>query len=135
VPDQPQPRRRISDKDRRRWSDARLNDRHQVIDRRLDKLEAFERVMAQVPGLMNGIQEQLEETQKDVREMRARMDKNFDRNFREHESVQATADEIAAQVKPTRMSKVKDFAGYVSALVVPFVLAYLTYVLARGGKP
>jgi ABC-type transporter Mla subunit MlaD len=131
VPDQP-PRRRITDKDRRQWSDARLTDRQGVVDRRLDTLEEFQRVMAQVPGLMSGLQEQLEETQKDVREMRARMDKNFDRNFAEHREVKQTADEIAKTVKPTSMSKVRDFVTYVSVLIVPFLLTYLTIVLVRG---
>jgi 2'-5' RNA ligase len=129
VPDQP-PRRRITDKDRRLWSDARLSDRQAVVDRRLSNLEEFQRVMAQVPGLMNGIQEQLEETQKDVREMRARMDKNFDRNFREHATVTQDLREVAQTVKPTRLDWAVKFATILSMLLVPFLLTYLTVTLA-----
>jgi hypothetical protein len=132
VPDQPAPRRRITDKDRRQWSDARLNDFRDATERRFDRLEHFERLFRDSIGLMQGVQEQLEETQKDVREMRARMDTNFDRNFREHREVKQTADEIAKTVKPTSMSKVRDFVTYVSVLIVPFLLTYLTIILVRG---
>jgi hypothetical protein len=71
VPDQPQPRRRITDKDRRRWSDDRLDDFRDTTERRFDRLEHFERLFRDSIGLMQGLQDQLDETQKDVRELRA----------------------------------------------------------------
>jgi multidrug resistance efflux pump len=135
VPQPPQPRRRQSDRDRRRWNDHSLDQ----LDERIDEHDAaFEdirrRLSEQRQELIQMRVEMREEAQRNA-EFRREVRDSFARNHREHQTVQTTANKIAANVEPTRMSKIKDFAGYVSALIVPFVLAYLTYVLARGGKP
>lgn len=70
MADDPPPRRRIADRDRRRWSDDRLDDNRDTVERRLDALERFQAVIAQVPGLMQGLEDSVERLDKDVRELR-----------------------------------------------------------------
>jgi hypothetical protein len=125
VPDQPQPRRRTTDRDRRQWSDARLNDRHQVIDRRLDDLERFQRLMGQVPGLMESLRDGQERQDSDIRDLRNRIDSHFDRNFREHKSVQDTTNEIKETVTPSKLDWAVKFATIISFLLIPILAAYV----------
>jgi exonuclease VII large subunit len=81
-----------------------------TVDRRLDRIEKGQEKLA-------------EESRQ-----------SFERNFTEHKQVQAKANEIAANVEPTRWSKVKDFATFIAVLIVPFLLTYLTIVLAGGTR-
>jgi hypothetical protein len=124
VPDQ-QPRRRISDKDRRRWSDDRLDDFREVTERRLDGLERFQRLMGQVPGLMESIRDGQERQDSDIRDLRNRIDSHFDRNFREHKSVQDTTNEIKETVTPSKLDWAVKFATIVSFLLIPILAAYV----------
>lgn len=111
----------MADRDRRRWNDHSLD----LIKEDVDELKQFTRILANVPGLMQGIQEQLEETQKDVRELREAQARLFERNFREHQRVEQTTKQIAQDVGPTRWSKAKDFATFVSVLLVPILVALI----------
>jgi chromosome segregation ATPase len=121
VPDQPQPRRRTTDRDRRRWSDDRLDDFRETTERRLDDLERFERLVAQVPGLMQGVKEQLEETQKDVRELRS---ENRQAHTRVEQKVDTTVDQ-------TTRSPMKDFLiaalAAATGIGVPIMLAQVLH--------
>lgn len=120
------PRRRITDNDRRRWNDQSLDGLSERVDRyavRLGDAEDQLEALRLLPEVMRDMRE-------DLRDMRARMDKNFDRNFREHREVKATADEIARTVTPSRLDWAVKFATIMSMLLVPFLLTYLTVTLA-----
>jgi TolA-binding protein len=121
VPDQPQPRRRISDKDRRRWSDDRLDDFRDTTERRFDRLEHFERLFRDSIGLMQGLQDQLDETQKDVRELRA---ENRQAHTRVEQKVDTTVDQ-------TTRNPMKDFLiaalAAATGIGVPIMLAQVLH--------
>jgi uncharacterized surface protein with fasciclin (FAS1) repeats len=142
MPSEP-PRRRITDRDRRRWTDKALDlldervgthaediERLQVRDEELTKLRsemtAFRR---EFDEWKLERRDDITEVRKDIRELRTEQGQAFARNFREHKAVQSTADRIVKNVVPTRWDKAKDFATILSLLLMPLLVAWL----ASGG--
>src|SRR3954464_8098000 len=111
------PRRREVDKERRRWSDSRMDDYAESVNRRLTDLEQFRYAISK----LQGISVKVDDLQDTVKYMGQRMDRNFDRNFSEHAEVKVTATEIAANVRPTTFGRIKDMAAIVSLLLVPIL--------------
>ena len=94
------------------WKTERRDDLHQIRDDDTQILDRIGRIVDRIG--------RLEE----------RVNANFDRNWREHRTVQQRTEEIARVVEPTFWGKVKDIATVVSLLLVPILAAY---VAARGG--
>jgi DNA repair ATPase RecN len=141
VPDQPQPRRRISDRDRRRWNDQAwdmLKEDVEDVQSEQRAIAALYRKLAPLPDVleqyMKTVDRRLDRIEKGQEKLTEESRQSFERNFTEHKQVQAKTNEIAANVEPTRWSKVKDFATFIAVLIVPFLLTYLTIVLAGGTR-
>jgi ABC-type transporter Mla subunit MlaD len=140
VPDQ-HPRRRISDRERRRWNDQAWD----MLKEDVEDVQSEQRAIAALYRKLAPLPDVLEQHMKTTDRRLDRLDntlekvldeqrQSFERNFTEHQQVQAKTNEIAANVEPTRWSKVKDYATFISVLIVPFLLTYLTIVLVKG-KP
>jgi predicted PurR-regulated permease PerM len=101
-------------------------------------IAALYRKLAPLPDVleqyMKTVDRRLDRIEKGQEKLTEESRQSFERNFTEHKQVQAKANEIAANVEPTRWSKVKDYATFISVLIVPFLLTYLTIVLVKG-KP
>lgn len=125
MPNDP-PRRRISDRDRRRWPDAALDqlaervddsaERQAAVDRRISELRSDQ---LQTRREVNTRLDRIEET----------LSESFERNFREHRAVQTTANQIAATVAPSRLDWALKFATILSLILTPILAAWV----ARGG--
>jgi predicted nucleic acid-binding Zn-ribbon protein len=101
VDDQP-PRRRIADRDRRRWNDHSLDQLSERVDRyatRLGDAEDQLEALRLLPEVMRDMRE-------DIRDMRRRMDTRFDRADGAHERVEQKAEQIVTQ---TTRNPMKDF--------------------------
>jgi predicted nucleic acid-binding Zn-ribbon protein len=141
VPDDPQP-------PRRRTSDRNYSSLERQIDLANKRIDDTNARVGDLGETDDDTRRRLSELRKDLTDMRADMKdearvnaefrrevrNSFARNFREHESVQTTANDIKRNVEPTRWSKAKDFATFISVLIVPFLLTYLTIVLAGGAR-
>jgi multidrug resistance efflux pump len=133
VPDQPQ-RRRAADGERRRWPDSALDQQDERIDEHDKAFEDARRRLSELRRDLTDMRAEMKEEARVNAEFRREVRNSFARNFREHESVQTTANDIKRNVEPTRWSKAKDFATFISVLIVPFLLTYLTIVLAGGAR-
>jgi DNA repair ATPase RecN len=140
VPDQP-PRRRTTDRDRRRWNDQAwdmLKEDVEDVQSEQRAIAALYRKLAPLPDVleqyMKTVDRRLDRIEKGQEKLTEESRQSFERNFTEHKQVQAKTNEIAANVEPTRWSKVKDFATFIAVLIVPFLLTYLTIVLAGGTR-
>jgi DNA repair ATPase RecN len=140
VPDQP-PRRRTTDRERRRWNDQAwdmLKEDVEDVQSEQRAIAALYRKLAPLPDVleqyMKTVDRRLDRIEKGQEKLTEESRQSFERNFTEHKQVQAKTNEIAANVEPTRWSKVKDFATFIAVLIVPFLLTYLTIVLAGGTR-
>jgi hypothetical protein len=124
------PRRRLTDRNA-----SSLERQLDLVSERVDDLaDRFAAIDRRVSEVRNDMLESRRESNGRFDRLEEKVDDSFARNFREHHNVQTTADKIAANVEPTRWSKVKDYATFISVLIVPFLLTYLTIVLVKG-KP
>jgi predicted nucleic acid-binding Zn-ribbon protein len=125
VPDQP-PRRRITDKDRRRWPDRALDQLAERLDDLADRQPALDR---RISELRNDMLETRRESNRRFDRIEERLEECFTRNFEEHANVQRTANEIKKKVAPSRLDWALKFATIVSLIMVPILAAWV----ARGG--
>lgn len=120
-PDDQPPRRRISDKDRRKWPDQALDQLSERVDDSAERLAALDR---RISELRSDQLETRREVNRRLDTIETTLSENFKRNFREHREVKNTADKIAEHVAPTRMDKAKDFALILSLLLMPILTTY-----------
>jgi hypothetical protein len=120
VPE-PQPRRRISDKDRRRWSDDRLDDFKADVLSDIEDLKLDRRVFARLPGEVAALNRALEQLHKDVRELRQ---ENRSAHTRVEKKVDTTVDQ-------TSRNPMKDFLiaalAAATGIGVPIMLAQVLH--------
>src|SRR3954451_22867592 len=98
----PAPRRRSVDQDRRRWNDHSLDQLSERVDRyaiRLGDSEDHLEALRLLPEVVRDMRE-------DIRDMRRRMDARFDNADDAHERVERKAKQIAEQ---TTRNPMKDF--------------------------
>lgn len=118
MPADDPPRRRVSDRERRRWPDAALDQLSERVDASDDRFASLDRRMSEV-------RTDLAQTNERLARIERTLNESFARNFREHQAVRQTTEQIAKTVAPTRWDKVKDFAAIVSTLLVPVLVAII----------
>jgi DNA repair exonuclease SbcCD ATPase subunit len=112
----------MSDRDRRRWPDPALDQMSERVDDSSERLAALDR---RISELRNDQLETRREVNHRLNRIEATLNENFERNFREHKSVQRTANEIAETVKPSYLDTAVKYATIISFLLVPILAAWV----------
>lgn len=142
------PRRRISDRDRRRWNDKALDllgDRVESHAEDLEELRLELRPVSRLPQEFASFRREFDEWKSerrdDVTELRKDIRELRSENRTAHKRVVRGQDPENGEqlppplvkVKATRLDTAKDFATIISLLIMPVLLVYLTAKL--GVKP
>jgi chromosome segregation ATPase len=122
VPSVPQPpRRRISD---RNYSslERQLDLVNERVDDGADRLAAIDRRISEVRA---DLAQTRRENNDRLDRLETQLRDNFERNFREHKTVQRDLREVAQTVESTRLDAAVKYATIISFLLVPILAAWV----------
>jgi septal ring factor EnvC (AmiA/AmiB activator) len=140
MPDEPAPRRRAADRERRRWSDQALDllsDRVQSHAEDLEDLRSELRAGSRLPGEFAAFRREFDEWKSerrddvtelrtDIRELRQEQ-REAHRRLAHHKDPDngAPLPKPVVAVAATRWDRAKDMATIVSLLLLPILAAYV----------